>query len=176
MQRTTFILGAGFSKAAGFPLVRELRECVIDFIYANPNTVCDVHLHAGQGFENGQFAEGISQVGPDSRFGFEELLNALQLACKGANRNSPCYVALTDLKIGCLSSLFWNKQNKLQTVPNAYKNFARRFFKPSEVRDNAVVSFNWDLVMEKSLQDSDVLWLYSISNGQVQSIETAWLN
>ena len=81
---TTFILGAGFSAAAGFPLVRGLRERVVDFLYTDRHPIYDVFLHAGQGFKDGQFAEGIHLVDPDSQLGFEELLNALQIACKSA--------------------------------------------------------------------------------------------
>jgi hypothetical protein len=166
MKRTTFILGAGFSAAAGFPLVRELRQLVIDFMHTDRHPIYDVFLHAGQGFKDGQFADGINRVDPESRLGFEELLNALQIVCKSADPSNPCHLALKVLRYGC-TRLFWKKQNELLRVPTAYENFARRFFKPSEARNNTVVSFNWDLVMEKSLRDTGVPWLYSTSHGSV---------
>ncbi|MGP8225876.1 MAG: hypothetical protein ACLQGT_06940 [Terracidiphilus sp.] len=166
MKRTTFILGAGFSVAAGFPLVRGLRELVVDFMHADRHPIYDVFLHAGQGFEDGQFAEGINRVDPESRLGFEELLNALQIACKCADPSNPCHLTLKVLRYGS-TRLFWKRQNELLKVPAAYENFARLYFKPSEACNNAVVSFNWDLVMEKSLWDTGVRWLYSTSYGPV---------
>jgi hypothetical protein len=165
-MKTTFILGAGFSAAAGFPLVRGLRERVVDFLYADRHSIYDVFLHAGQDFKDGQFAEGINQVDPETHLAFEELLNALQIACKSAEPSNPCHLTLKVLRYGC-ARLFWKRQNQLLRAPTAYENFARRFFKPSEARDNAVISFNWDLVMEKALCDTGVPWLYSGSHGPV---------
>jgi hypothetical protein len=166
MRQTTFILGAGFSAAVGFPLVRGLRERVVDFLHADRHSIYDVFLHAGQGFRDGQFAEGINLVDPESQLGFEELLNAIQIACKSADPSNPCHLSLKVLRYGC-TRLFWKRQHELLKAPTAYENFARRFFKPSEARNNAVVSFNWDLVMEKSLWDTGVPWLYSTSHGPV---------
>ena len=165
-MRTTFILGAGFSAAAGFPLVRGLRERVVDFLHADRHPIYDVFLHAGQGFKDGQFAEGINQVDPHSDLAFEELLSALQTACKSAGPSSPCHLALKVLRYGC-ARLFWKQQNELLKAPTVYENFARRFFKASDARNNAVVSFNWDLVMERALCDTRTPWLYCSSHGPV---------
>ncbi|MGB8113833.1 MAG: hypothetical protein WCF22_08665 [Candidatus Sulfotelmatobacter sp.] len=46
-------------------------------------------------------------------------------------------------------------------APAIYETFAKRFFKPAEMRGNMVISFNWDLLMERSLHDAAVPWDYN---------------
>jgi hypothetical protein len=162
MKQTTFILGAGFSAAAQFPLVRGLRELVIAFMQADRHAIYATFLQAGQGFEHGQFYEGLKLVDPDSQLGFEELLIALGQSCAGATQDDPRHTTLRVLRIGC-ARLLWQRQNAIQ-VSSSYENFAKRFFKPVEARNNAVVSFNWDLLIEKSLQEAGVPWQYTASS------------
>lgn len=170
MKQTTFILGAGFSAAAQFPLVRGLSELVVSFVKADRHPIYATFLQAGQGFENGQFYEGLKQVDPDSQLGFEELLIALRRACADAALDDPRHTTLRVLRIGC-ARLLWQRQNAIQRAAPSYENFAKRFFKPTGERNNAVVSFNWDLLMEKSLQDAGVPWRYTTSSGVVSVLK-----
>jgi len=116
MRQTTFILGAGFSVAAGFPLVRGLRELVVNFMQNDRHPVYAPFLQAGQGFKDGQFAEGVNRVDPELRLGFEELLIELQNACANAVPDDPCHTTLRVLRIGC-ARLLWQRQNAMQRVP-----------------------------------------------------------
>lgn len=170
MKRTTFILGAGFSAAAHFPLVRGLRELLINFMENDRHPIYETFIQAGQGFENGQFYEGLKTTDPHSRLAFEELLTELQRVCANAAPDDPRHTTLRVLRMGC-ARLLWQKQNAISKVSPAYENFARRFFKPAQVRHNAVISFNWDLLVEKSLQDAGVPWHYTTSPGVVSVLK-----
>jgi hypothetical protein len=160
MRRTTFILGAGFSAAAQFPLVRGLKELVIDFVEAERHAIYTASLEPGRGFERGEFYEGLKQVDEHSQRGFEELLIALRHICATADGYDPRHATLRVLRIGC-ARLLWQRQNAIRKAPLSYENFAKRFFKPAELRSNVVISFNWDLLMERSLQDVAIPWDYS---------------
>src|SRR5579859_7832893 len=169
MRRTVFILGAGFSAAAQFPLVRGLKELVINFVETERHSIYAASLEPGQGFERGEFYEGLDQVDENSQRGFEELLIALRHVCAGADGNDPRHATLHVLRIGC-ARLLWQRQNELTKPSASYENFARRFFKPAEMRSNVVISFNWDLLMERSLQDAAVPWDYNSGSPGVTAV------
>lgn len=160
MRRTAFILGAGFSAAAQFPLVRGLKELVINFVETDRHALYAASLQPGRGFERGEFYAGLDQVDENLQRGFEELLIALRRICANADGNDPRHTTLRVLRTGC-ARLLWQQQNAIQKVPASYENFARRFFKPAEMRSNVVISFNWELLMERSLQDAAVPWDYN---------------
>jgi hypothetical protein len=63
--------------------------------------------------------------------------------------------------------LLWQRQNAIRQVSASYANFANQFFKPAEARDNAVVTFNWELMVETSLRNATVPWQYTRSQGVV---------
>jgi len=166
MRRTTFILGAGFSAAAGFPLVRGLRERVVNFIEADLHAAYATFLQPGQGYTQGQFYEGLRLADPESKLAFEELLIALGRDCEHATPDDPRHTTLRVLRLGCVR-LLWHRQKAIQQVSASYTNFAKRFFKSAEARDNTVITFNWELMMEKSLQDVAVPWQYTYSAGVI---------
>jgi hypothetical protein len=160
MRKTAFILGAGFSAAAQFPLVRGLKELVINFLETERHAIYTVSLEPGRGFERGEFYEGLDQIDENSQRGFEELLIALRHICATADGYDPRHATLRVLRIGC-ARLLWQRQNAIRKAPVSYENFAKRFFKSAEMRSNVVISFNWDLLIERSLQDVAVPWDYS---------------
>ena len=166
MRRTTFILGAGFSAAAGFPLVRGLRERVVNFIEADRHATYAAFLRQGHGYTNGQFYEGLRIADPESQLAFEELLIALGRGCEHAAPEDPRHTTLRVLRLGCVR-LLWHKQKAIQQLSAGYANFAARFFKPPETRHNTVVTFNWELMMERSLQEAAVPWQYTRSAGVI---------
>lgn len=169
MRRTVFILGAGFSAAAQFPLVRGLKELVINFVETERHAIYAASLEPGRGFERGEFYEGLDQVDENSQRGFEELLIALWHICAGTDSNDPRHATLRVLRIGC-ARLLWQCQNEITKPSASYENFARRFFKPAEMRSNVVISFNWDLLMERSLQDAAVPWYYDSGSPSVTAV------
>jgi len=65
MASKTFVLGAGFSFEAGFPLVRGLRKEVISLIEAEKHPSWEPHLRPHlHGYPEGQFYAGCNAVDP----------------------------------------------------------------------------------------------------------------
>lgn len=163
---TTFILGAGFSAAEQFPLVRGLKERVLCFIKNERHPSYEASLKPGRGFELGEFDEGLKQVDPNGTLGFEEILIELRKALAHARPDDPRHRTEFALKTGC-ARLLWQKHNSIGKISSCYETFAQRFFKPTEARKNAVISFNWDILLERSLGDSGVPWLYRLCPGVI---------
>ena len=156
--RKTFVLGAGFSCKAGFPLVKDLRTAVVRFIEKHPQPDWLADLTPGaKGFQLGQFYEGMAAADSTALLGFEELLVALQTF-----RNRPLHPANRTraiLEAAC-GRLLWQIQTAL-TLPICYHNFAAWLFPSSSMPKHNVISFNWDLVVERALQDQSDNWFYS---------------
>lgn len=165
-ERTTFILGAGFSSAAGFPLVRDLRTRVLNFIETHPDPSWSADLTPGaKGFRLGQFYEGLHAADPAGTLGFEELLIALAKFQKQSFH--PANRTRTILEAGC-ARVFWRIQDLLAAVPPCYQNFAAWLYSSFGMPKHNVVSFNWDLVIERALEEQHFNWFYSqITNNSV---------
>src|SRR3972149_6440303 len=96
----TFVLGAGFSAGAGFPLVRNLKEQVIQLAQRLPR--CRAFFKTGNGgFEKGQFYAGLEMVDPKRSLQFEEILITLRDHLKHADEWDPCHVTLEVLRNSC---------------------------------------------------------------------------
>jgi hypothetical protein len=159
----TFILGAGFSVAEQFPLVRGLKERVIHFLEAERHSAYQVFLEPGNGgFARGQFYAGLDLIDPNGTLGLEEILVLLRKRLQTANNSDPCYITRDVLRIGC-ARLLWCIQNSIWKVSPCYEGFTTWLRPDSAVLSNAVLSFNWDLLVEQSLSDSKLLWTYSTS-------------
>jgi hypothetical protein len=157
-KRRVFVLGAGFSVKAGFPLVRVLRDQVIETLSKSP---WRVFLEPGNGgYPEGQFYAALNAVEHGGRLPFEELLIALrQEAGSGSHVSGLCSLALDTLRDSCLR-LFWMRQDAVSDLPECYTNFARWVnHLGSPGPRNAVITFNWDLVVEKALVG---WWAYSL--------------
>jgi len=144
MAAKTFILGAGFSKLADFPLVRELKQLIL-------RQVAGDWPHPG--YRKEQFDEGLRAVDREG-IEFEGLLIALR------DRFGSAHVTPSVLRSTC-ARCFWNRQNALTDLPLEYKNFATwmRERNPSGGR-NAIISLNWDLLAERALWDTEISWIY----------------
>jgi hypothetical protein len=156
---TIFILGAGFSVAEGFPLVRGLKELVIESIRNVQHPLDEAALRPGRGFEYGEFDEGLKLADPDGTLGFEEVLIELRRARAHARRDDPRHRTELALKAGCVR-LLWQRHKSISKISPCYETFAQRFFKSADMRRNAVISFNWDILLERSLCDLNVPWKY----------------
>jgi hypothetical protein len=152
MERV-FILGAGFSVHAGFPLVRSLREKVVDFICQNPDPSYDVHLHPWAHFQKGQFWEGLEAADATGTLEFEELLIRLTQIAK-ANSWHPAGLSEKLLRHAC-SKLLWRLHGDLKALPGPYLQFAQQL----NAKD-VIVSFNWDILAEKACQEALRPWSY----------------
>ena len=155
---TTFVLGAGFSAEDQFPLVRGLRERVIHFLEAERHSRYVTFLEPDEWFPQGQFYEGLANIDPAASLGFEELLIAAQTYLKTASKEDPAHVTDDVLRIG-VARLLWCITFFIWRVGGCYQNFAARFRENKE--QWRVVSFNWDILVERSLSEADVHWSYS---------------
>ncbi len=159
---TTFVLGAGFSAAEQFPLVRGLRDRVLHFLEAEQHSAYRTFLAPGNGgFKDGQFKAGLEAIDPAGGLEFEELLIALTKRVKTASPQDPSFITDRVLRIGC-ARLLWCIQNSVWRVSSSYQNFAARL---NRAPGNAIISFNWDLLAEKMLTDVGLAWSYAIDGG-----------
>lgn len=76
---TTFILGAGFSAAQQFPLMKGLKDRVIHFIEAEQHYRYADWLRPDSDFPKGKFYAGLEYIDPKNNLGFEELLIKLSI-------------------------------------------------------------------------------------------------
>jgi hypothetical protein len=157
---TTFVLGAGFSVEEQFPLVRGLKERVIHFLEAEQHSSYQTFLRPPESwpeFSKGLFYVGLEEVDPHDTLGFEELLIEL------GKRRHEGQASITDhtLRIG-VSRLLWCISFFIWRVDGCYENFARRIAATSG--NSAVISFNWDLLIERALTEIGQPWSYSATN------------
>lgn len=160
---TTFVLGAGFSVEQQFPLVRGLKERVVHFLEAERHASYEAHLRPCDVFPTGQFYAGLERVDPAKDLGFEELLAAMRRHLANPSALDPAFVTDQVLRIG-VSRLLWCITSLIWRVESCYRNFARRL---GASRGNwRVVSFNWDILVEKALTEVGCGWAYSLRGAQ----------
>jgi hypothetical protein len=163
MASRTFILGAGFSAAEQFPLVRGLKERVIRFVMDERHSLYQASLQPGNGgFPRGQFFAGLDAVDPTETLGFEEVLISLRQKLEHADDQDPCFRTRNVLESGC-ARLFWSIHKSIRRISLCYENFGTWIRTPTTRQPDAIVSFNWDVLVERALSDSHVPWTYSIS-------------
>jgi hypothetical protein len=151
------VLGAGFSAREGFPLIRGLRNRVLHYLEAERHPAYEAVLSPGNGgYEKGQFYAGLGSIDPSGKTEFEELLISLGSRLRTASDEEPCHITRRVLRIGCARFL-WCIQNSIWRVGTAYQNFAAHLRLGG---NDAVISFNWDLLLEKTLTDSKIPWSY----------------
>jgi hypothetical protein len=157
--KKVFVLGAGFSAPAGFPLVSALREGLITYIDQSDFADWTPHTQTGDhGHPAGQFHAGLLGF---ENLEFEELLPALDRHLAGSPGQEPARVTRRMLIQG-VGRWLWDIDKRTSSeLPQAYSSFA------GWVRGagNAIVSFNWDLVLERTLEGAGIPWGYSINNG-----------
>jgi hypothetical protein len=148
-----YVLGAGFSCHAGIALASELRSLVFDWIERNRERDSRIGPHLRPSgswpeFPDGKFHAGLAVVDKDQ--GFEELLISLQ----ATEESHPVTVQTARVLRRACVRLIWERQRSCR-LSEAYLNFAARLR-----HSKAVISFNWDLVCERSLQEAGVTWSY----------------
>ena len=156
----TFILGAGFSAEQQFPLMKGLKDRVIHFLEAEQHDRYEEHIRPNDNYPNGQFYAGLEYIDPKRNLGFEELLIKLSNHLKSTRTSDPCYVTNRVLRIG-VARLFWCITFFIWRVKSCYKNFARGLMESEGAWK--VITFNWDIVVEKSLSEVGACWKYSLS-------------
>jgi hypothetical protein len=164
----TFVLGAGFSAAQDFPLVGGLKDRVVRSIEAERHALYRTFLEPGNGgHTRGQFYAGLDQIQKAGKFEFEELLIALRHRLKRGDSTDPCHVTEMVLRSGC-ARLLWCIHNSISRLETCYIHFSK-WLAPDGGRKsgNAIASFNWDVLAERTLYDSSIPWGYcaSLSSG-----------
>ena len=165
MVSKTFVLGAGFSLQAGFPLVRNLRQQVLDFIQNNNHPSwaqqCEPGFH---GYPEGPFYTAFKSVDPEGLLGFEELLFKLRERFLANNSKDPWFSNHRILRNAC-GRLLWEKHAALANMPTPYRNFGYWMYELHDLGlENAIISLNWDLVAERALKECSVAWSYTIDS------------
>jgi hypothetical protein len=160
LMSKTFILGAGFSADHQFPLVWGLKERVIHFLEAERHSSYRSFIEPRDGFPNGLFYEGLAHLDPGKSLGFEELLIALAEKKKQGKKCGPCSIVGKVIRIGA-ARLLWCMTYFIWEVHVAYANFATRL---AENEWN-VITFNWDILVEKALEQVGASWSYSTRMG-----------
>lgn len=165
MPSKTFILGAGFSADAGFPLVRNLRAEVLTLIETERHPSAKPHLTPNvHGYPQGQFYAGRENIDPDNRMGFEEWMMALRDRLPKTYDQDPAYVFQRIVRDAC-GRLLWQKHRDAKGLPTAYQGFGSWFHEHhSYGMPNAIISFNWDLVAERALEGAKAGWKYTIES------------
>lgn len=158
-MKTTFVLGAGFSVDAGFPLVRDLLESVVGFMKFDRHSIYARHLERTFECPNGPFRAGLAEADPGGKLQFEELFSKLRKMTNEPNYKGFARVTERDLRYGC-ARLFWYFHG-LNPFPGwHYRKFADRLICDSDC--STIVSFNWDVVAETALNEVHLLWSYSL--------------
>jgi hypothetical protein len=116
------------------------------------------------GFSEGQFYAGLNEIDPEGSMGFEEWMMALRDRLSATHIHDPCYTFDRIVRDGC-GRLLRHKMHTLDRLPAAYQNFAS-WFREHHLygQTNAIVSFNWDLLAERTLTDARAGWLYTIES------------
>lgn len=159
---TAFILGAGFSAEQQFPLVWGLRERVIHFLEAERHVRYLTFIEASDDFPTGQFYDGLAYLDEGGTLGFEELLIALRKHLAEADREDTCHIVDELLRIGA-ERLLWAIDGFIHRVDPGYEYFARRLL--SAKGNWNVVTFNWDLLVERALTEVGAVWSYCCAEG-----------
>jgi hypothetical protein len=157
---TTFILGAGFSFDAGFPLMRDLRHRLLKFIEFDRHSSYAMHLEPIHEYPNGQFYAGLAEVDPGDKLQFEELFSRLRNVVGDPTYDGPAYVTEWVLRVGC-ARMFWCLHGLSPYPEPFYRSFAS-WLGRSDGR-KMIVSFNWDVVTETALTEAGISWSYSLS-------------
>src|SRR5208283_4644797 len=158
-MKTTFVLGAGFSVDASFPLVRDLRERLVSFIKFDRHSYYALHLEQSYKCPNARFDAGLAEVDPEGKLQFEEVFSQLRKMTSEPNYRGPACVTERVLRFGC-ARLFWCIHGL-----NPFPEWHHRNFATWLARDpgcSAIVSFNWDVVAETALTEAGLSWSYSL--------------
>ena len=174
--RRVFVLGAGFSKAAGLPLAAELTEMLIkDAIHAD----ADEKNEWISGFiERLQWVKGdsTSPVNVEELFHFAALeverwkmQQQLCLVGRTFGPGTPYNFAKT---VECMMTslmeslprVIWRQQQRDECDLEPIKRFARSL-QPGDV----VVSFNYDTLVERALDYSGMAWNHGLKDAEETS-------
>ena len=149
---TAFVLGAGFSAHAKFPVIKKMRKAVLDHVESEPATFFK-HQNVRDQFYEGLEApdEALAADGRILDESFEELLIELG-KMKTANMIPATWITDQLLRYAT-GRLLWKLHH--DGLPDAYLRFA------SFAWDSVgIISFNWDVLIEMALHQKGKAWGY----------------
>ena len=156
--RTAVVLGAGFSAEQGYPLARDLRGQVLDFL-------------SSSGYSRSsrfpEIREGIRRADGSQERQFEDLMLELR-RLRQAEPHAPVATADKHLRIG-VRYVLWAIHKRSDRVHPSYLRFGE-WLRASRERV-AIISFNWDLHVERVLSDVRAPWRYWPEDGSIPVIK-----
>jgi len=167
LMNITFVLGAGFSVDAGFPLMRDLRGKVLRFMEYDRHSSYRTHLDPIYEYPEGQFYAGLKEADPRGELQFEEVFSRLRNRVGEPSYDGPACVTEWVLRIGC-ARMLWCLHGLNPFSEPDYRKFAS-WLGHAGAR-TTIVSFNWDVVIETALTEAGISWSYSLSQPAVVAV------
>lgn len=155
-KKRVFILGAGFSAPQGFPLMTDLKQRVEEFLNSLNSGLYQSFLP--------QYRQDVKQIDPGGKLGFEELY----IKMLGSWSDPENQVAVQALKGGA-ALLLWQVHKENPNALSVYRNFARWLRHGQGC--TGVISFNWDVLVERVLKDLCIPWQYNTAGPGVPVIK-----
>jgi|GEM_PF-7100129 len=157
-----FVLGAGFSAHAGYPLVKSLRKPVLEMVLDD---------HEGRFFWCERWREEFTEVlnaadialsttGKNPEHCFEELL----LHLEKIRAADPAAMTTDRILRGATGRYLWELNKGELSV--AYRSFVSH-----AKHAVGVISFNWDVLLESALWQAGTLWEYRPCNAPLPVIK-----
>jgi hypothetical protein len=142
----TFVLGAGFSRHEGFPLVCQMRGRIQRLLEAGGTNGPPATVGAGEEqYSREEFEEALRDADPPGKLELEELWIKLLEQIREPRFRRPAGIAVSALRIGCIR-LFWQSIRRVQDCPSARPGIRRGRNLPQCYR-----FINWDLGAERMI-------------------------
>lgn len=161
-QDKVFVLGAGFSAYAGYPLMRGLRNAVLEHMRNDPDGRYFCCERWRDEFSAGLQAADLAlpKVGKNPEYCFEELL----LHLREARAADPAAMT-TDRILRCATGRYlWGRNS--YAMKEEYRNFVSH-----AKRAIGLISFNWDILLESALWQAGTPWGYKLCNAPLPVIK-----
>ncbi|WP_299290171.1 SIR2 family protein [Nitrosopumilus sp.] len=162
MNKTVYVLGAGFSRDAGCPTVSEfISKNSISRIKKTLNSDEKRKLESLQSYWNYRIQEGYCESNIESIFNHVSAAKYLfmESMTESDAGNYDAEKIYNDLQWYILKTL---KESTKKKIPKEYQKFVKEMLQPEDV----IISFNYDLILEKVLLDLKIQIDYGISDPQ----------
>lgn len=166
---TVFVLGAGFSYHQGLPLMSDLNRRVIAYARTQEH-------REYQWLARPHVARLIDDLEKNSEFGFEEAIGQWARDAVEHEKRHPAgqghREAVGILRVCCADLLWTGGLGAPSLLKPAYLAFAEHLkSRVAAGRPVAVVTLNWDLVLEAALEAARAPWSYDAEQDEIQVIK-----
>ena len=161
-KKTVYVLGAGFSKQAGCPTVSEfISRNVILRLKKRLNVHEKQKLASLQSYWNYRITEGYCESNIESIFNHVSAAKYLfmESMTESDTSNYDAQNIYDDLQWFILKTL---KEYTKKKIPKGYYRFVKEILQPQDT----IITFNYDLVLEKVFNDLKIPFDYGISESQ----------